>query len=70
MVVDTTPPLADRLREIATQIRLLHPPERRDPEAFWHRKSEIAAGLVALAAEAERRMGSGLITSDKRSSRR
>lgn len=45
---------ADELRRLAHAVaRLL--PDRRDPEAFHANKSEIAARLRRLAAEAERR---------------
>lgn len=44
--------LAGRLAEIAEAVRRLPPPDRRDPEAFHLARSELAAELRRLAADA------------------
>ncbi len=46
--------LADRLRDLAEAARKLPAPSHRDPEAFHLAKSELAAALRRLAAEAAR----------------
>lgn len=49
-----TPSLARRLHDLAEAARRLPPPDRRDPERFHLAKSELAAELRRLAAEAAR----------------
>ena len=44
--------LSGRLLDLADQVRRLDPPGRHDPEQFWVDKSEIAARLEGLVAEA------------------
>ena len=46
--------LAARLRDLAEAARRLPPPDRRDPERFHLARSELAAELRRLAAEAAR----------------
>ena len=46
-------PLAARLADLADRVRRLPPPSRRDPEAFHVARSDLAAELRRLAAEAE-----------------
>lgn len=48
--------LAERILDLAEQVRRLHPPGHRDPERFWLAKSELAAQLAALAHDAEIRL--------------
>ena len=59
MTITTTSPtrtvtLAARLLTLAEAARRLPPPDRRDPEAFHLARSELAAELRRLAAEAAR----------------
>ncbi len=48
--------LSERLYDLAAQVRRLDPPGRRDPEKFWHAKSELAGQLTALAHDAKTRL--------------
>jgi hypothetical protein len=50
----TSPSLAQRLRDLAAEAARLPPPDRRDPERFHIARSELAAELRRLAAEAAR----------------
>ena len=43
----------ERLLDLAERLRRLPPPDRRDPERFHLERSDLAAELRALAAEAE-----------------
>ncbi len=47
--------IAGRLFDLADAVRRLQPPDRRDPERFHIAKSDLAAELRRVAAEAERR---------------
>lgn len=48
----STPALAERLTELANQVRRLSPDWTR-PERFYERRSEIAGELRRVAAEAD-----------------
>ena len=48
--------IADRLRDLAADVRRLAPPDHRDPEAFHIAKSGIADELRRVAHDAQRRL--------------
>ena len=47
---------ADRLLDLAADVRRLSPPDHRDPEAFYIAKSGIADELRRVAHDAQRRL--------------
>ena len=49
--------IVGRLLDLAAAVRRLPPPGRHDPERFWADKSDIAARLDELAADARHRFG-------------